>query len=711
MKILSFIISLLLIFSTSFLVAQDKIFTPEESVGLNPLLNPSGYGQLQWITGQDDFTYNDKKLVMKTHAESNLTEVFFSLADLNNSLKADSFDTLAKIPQTNWVDATRMYFFVLNKLFVFDVSKKTMLKITEFPEKAANFSVNLPLLNVAYTVDNNLYVYEGQSHTKITTEPEGVVCGQSVHRNEFGINGGIFWSPDGNSIAFYRMDERMVASYPIVDTDKRIAEVKNERYPMAGEKSHEVTLGVYNLSSKATIYLKTGEPAEQYLTSVTWHPDNKIIYTGVLNRDQNHLVMNAYDALSGEFTKMLFEETDEKYVEPQHPLLFVPGQNNRFIWISQRDGYSHLYLYDTDGNLIKQLTQGEWIVTDVHGFNSETGEVIFIATKDSPIEQNIYKTNLKSGKIERLSSEKGMHRAILSKSGKYVLDIYSNRETPKTISLISTKTNKLKVIKAEGNLLKEYKLGLTSIFTVKASDGTDLYCRMIKPVDFDPAKKYPVIVYVYGGPHAQMVTESWLGGANNYLNYLAQKGYVVFTMDNRGSANRGKKFEQAIFRNLGKVEIEDQLQGINYLKSLDFVDDKRIGVDGWSYGGFLAMTLKLQHPEIFKVAVAGGPVVDWKYYEVMYGERYMDTPQTNPEGYANANLLDQAKNLKGKLLLIHGTSDNTVVWQNSLTFLKRCVDEGVLVDYFVYPGYGHNVRGKDRAHLIKKITTYFDENL
>jgi dipeptidyl-peptidase-4 len=711
MKILSFIISLLLIFSTSFLVAQDKIFTPEESVGLNPLLNPSGYGQLQWITGQDDFTYNDKKLVMKTHAESNLTEVFFSLADLNNSLKADSFDTLAKIPQTNWVDATRMYFFVLNKLFVFDVSKKTMLKITEFPEKAANFSVNLPLLNVAYTVDNNLYVYEGQSHTKITTEPEGVVCGQSVHRNEFGINGGIFWSPDGNSIAFYRMDERMVASYPIVDTDKRIAEVKNERYPMAGEKSHEVTLGVYNLSSKATIYLKTGEPAEQYLTSVTWHPDNKIIYTGVLNRDQNHLVMNAYDALSGEFTKMLFEETDEKYVEPQHPLLFVPGQNNRFIWMSHRDGYSHLYLYDTDGNLIKQLTQGEWIVTDVHGFNSETGEVIFIATKDSPIEQNIYKTNLKSGKIERLSSEKGMHRAILSKSGKYVLDIYSNRETPKTISLISTKTNKLKVIKAEGNLLKEYKLGLTSIFTVKASDGTDLYCRMIKPVDFDPAKKYPVIVYVYGGPHAQMVTESWLGGANNYLNYLAQKGYVVFTMDNRGSANRGKKFEQAIFRNLGKVEIEDQLQGINYLKSLDFVDDKRIGVDGWSYGGFLAMTLKLQHPEIFKVAVAGGPVVDWKYYEVMYGERYMDTPQTNPEGYANANLLDQAKNLKGKLLLIHGTSDNTVVWQNSLTFLKRCVDEGVLVDYFVYPGYGHNVRGKDRAHLIKKITTYFDENL
>lgn len=711
MKSLSFIISILLIFSTSILVAQDKIFTPEESVGLNPLLNPSGYSQLQWITGQDDFTYIDKKLVMKTNAESNLTEVLFSLADLNNSLKANSFDTLAKIPQTNWIDATRMYFFVLNKLFVFDVSKKTVLKITEFPENAANFSVNLPLLKVAYTIDNNLYVYESQSHTKITTEPEGVVCGQSVHRNEFGINGGIFWSPDGNSIAFYRMDERMVASYPIVDTDKRIAEVKNERYPMAGEKSHEVTLGVYNLSSKVTIYLKTGEPAEQYLTSVTWHPDNKIIYTGVLNRDQNHLVVNAYDALSGEFTKMLFEETDEKYVEPQHPLFFVPGQNNRFIWMSQRDGFSHLYLYDTEGIQIKQLTQGEWIVTDFHGFNQETNEVFFIATKESPIEQNIYKTNLKSGKIERLSSDKGMHRAILSKSGKNVLDIYSNRETPKTISLISTKTSKLNVIKAEGNLLKEYKLGLTSIFTVEASDGTDLYCRMIKPVVFDPAKKYPVIVYVYGGPHAQLVTESWLGGANNYLNYLAQKGYVVFTMDSRGSANRGKKFEQAIFRNLGKVEIEDQLQGINYLKSLDFIDSERIGVDGWSYGGFLAMRLKLQHPEIFKVAVAGGPVVDWKYYEVMYGERYMDTPQTNPEGYANANLLDQAKNLKGKLLLIHGTSDNTVVWQNSLTFLKRCVDEGVLIDYFVYPGYGHNVRGKDRAHLIKKITTYFDENL
>jgi dipeptidyl-peptidase-4 len=711
MKRILFIISVLLLFFTANIFAQEKIFTPEESVGLNPSLNPTGYSQLQWITDQDDFTFTDKKSVMKTSAMQNLTEVFFSLNDLNNSMKANALDTLAKIPQINWIDSNSMYFFVQNKLFVFNVPKKTVVKITEFPEKAANFSVNLPLLKVAYTVENNLFVFEGQSHAQITTEPEGVVCGQSVHRNEFGINGGIFWSPDGNSIAFYRMDERMVANYPIVETEKRIAEVKNERYPMAGEKSHEVTLGVYNLSSKATVFMKTGEPAEQYLTAVTWNPDNKIIYTGILNRDQNHLVLNAYDVQTGTFAKTLFEENDEKYVEPQHPMFFIPGQSNQFIWISQRDGFSHLYLYDKDGTLIKQLTQGEWVVTDIYGFNSKTAEVFFGSTKESPLELNIYKTNLKSGKIERLSSDKGMHRAILSKSGNYLLDIYSNRETPKTISLISTKNNKLTVIKAEGNLLKDYKLGLTSIFTLKASDGTDLYCRMIQPIDFEPTKKYPVIVYVYGGPHAQLVTESWLGGANNYLNYLAQKGYIVFTMDSRGSAHRGKKFEQAIFRNLGNVEIEDQLQGINYLKSLEFVDSDRIGVDGWSYGGFLAMTLKLKYPEIFKVAVAGGPVVDWKFYEVMYGERYMDTPETNPEGYANANLLNLAKNLKGKLLLIHGTSDNTVVWQNSLTFLKRCVDEGVLVDYFVYPGYGHNVRGKDRAHLIKKITTYFDENL
>ena len=711
MKRFSFIISLMLLLMCSFVVAQDKIFTPEEVVGLNPKLSPGGYTQMQWLDGDDIITFIDNQTVIQLSAKTFEKDTIFTLRSLNVAMHLNDFDTLAKIPTIKWIDSQRLYFFGKNELFVFSTTQKQVQKISEFPENAQNFVVNLPLLTVAYTIENNLYVAEGQIHTQITSEPEGVVCGQAVHRNEFGIKGGIFWSPDGNRIAFYHMDESMVANYPILDIGARIAEVKNKRYPMAGEKSHEVTLGVYNLKAKKTVFMKTGEPAEQYLTSISWNPDSQTIYIGLLNRDQNNLKMSAFDVNSGEKTAVLFEEKDEKYVEPMNPMIFFPVKPDRFLWQSQRNGYNHLYEYDTKGNLIKQHTQGEWVVTNFIGFSSDKNEIYFTATKDSPIEQNIYKVNTKNGKTERLNSVKGTHRSMLSKSGKHLIDIYSNQQTSRCILLINTKTKDANLIKTDGNLLKDYKLGETSVFTLVANDGSDLYCRTIKPIDFDSTKKYPVIVYVYGGPHSQLVSESWLGGANFYLNYLAQKGYFVFTMDNHGTSNRGKAFEQAIFRNLGKVEIKDQLLGIDYLKSLPFVDTARIGVDGWSYGGFLAMTLKLQHPEIFKVATAGGPVIDWKYYEVMYGERYMDTPQSNAEGYANASLLNQAKNLKGKLLIMHGTEDETVVWQNSLVFVKKCVDEGILLDYFVYPGHEHNVRGKDRAHLIKKITCYFDENL
>jgi dipeptidyl-peptidase 4 len=327
------------------------------------------------------------------------------------------------------------------------------------------------------------------------------------------------------------------------------------------------------------------------------------------------------------------------------------------------------------------------------------------------LEQNAYSLDLKSGRIVRITPQKGVHRTSVSHSGLYALDTYSSSTVPRETHLLSTNGKSIKILRQAENPLKDYKLGETTVFTIEATDGTPLYCRMIKPIDFDPLKKYPVVIYVYGGPHAQMITDSWMYGANFYLNFLAQKGYVVFTLDNRGSDKRGREFEQAIHRNLGKIEAEDQMQGVRYLKSLPFVDAERIGIDGWSYGGFMSVHMKLNYPETFKVAVAGGPVIDWKYYEVMYGERYMDHPESNPEGYEQANLINQVSKLEGKLLLIHGDMDPVVVWQHSLAFLKKCVSEGKLVDYFVYPGYEHNVRGRDRAHLIKKITSYFDENL
>jgi len=503
----------------------------------------------------------------------------------------------------------------------------------------------------------------------------------------------------------------MVKDYPLVDIDSRVAEVENTKYPMAGMKSEEVNLGIYDVNSNKTIFINTGEPKEQYLTNVSWDPNEKYIYIAVLNREQNFMKLNQYDISSGEYVKTLFEEKSDKYVEPEHPMYFLDINTNQFIWFSERDGFQHLYLYNTKGTLIKQITKGNWVVTEYLGTDEKGKSIFFKSTKDSPVEQNIYSVEISSGKTMRLSPDHGTHRAKVSNSGEFIIDSYSSTDVASEYKILDRKGKTVQMLLENNDPLKDYNLGITSIFTLKADDGIDLYCRLIKLSNFEEGKKYPVFFYVYGGPHSQLVNDSWLGAAGIFQNYMAQQGYVVFTMDNHGTKNRGLQFEQSIFRNLGTIEVDDQMKGVEYLKGLDFVDPERIGVDGWSYGGFLTISLMLQNPGVFKVGCAGGPVIDWKYYEVMYGERYMDTPKTNPEGYENARLLNYVDQLDGKLLIIHGTKDPTVVWQNSLQFVKRCVDEGKQLDYFVYPGHGHNVRGKDRIHLYEKIQLYFDENL
>jgi dipeptidyl-peptidase-4 len=456
--------------------------------------------------------------------------------------------------------------------------------------------------------------------------------------------------------------------------------------------------------------MKTGEKnKDHYLTCVTWSPDQKYIYIAILNRGQDHLLLNKYDAATGEKVRTLFEESDPKYVHPTHSLAFAPGHDDEFIWWSERDGYQHLYLYKTNGSLIRQLTKGQWVVNEIAGFNQAAGKVIVTTSKESPMEKHIYAVGLDDGSMNRIDKEPGMHNATCSADGKYVLDVYSAAGIPKNSVVHATNGSATVTLIKADNTLAGYDRPEIKNVKIKAADGrTDLYGKLILPVNFDKNKKYPVIVYLYNGPNVQLLHNSFPESGNLWYEYMAQHGYIVFTMDGRGSWNRGLAFEQATFRHLGDAEMADQLKGVEYLKSLPYVDSKRMGVHGWSFGGFMTTSLMLKHPDVFKCAVAGGPVMDWKMYEVMYTERYMDTPAENPEGYENANLLDKVKGLKGKLLLIHGTSDDVVVWQHSLDFLKNCVDEGVQVDYFAYPGHEHNVRGKDRVHLMQKISDYFD---
>jgi dipeptidyl-peptidase-4 len=701
-------------------LAQSRLLTVEEGTNMNPKLNAGSLSQLQWRSGSRQFVYVAKNSLVQGSPLKTSRDTLLHLYEMNMVLKLDKQDTLKRFPVITFIDEDQFYFTNGNKVFICDIMKNSITVSTSRDEKAENTDIYKNGRLAAYTIDNNLFISEGGKVTAVSDEKNtGILYGSSrVHRNEFGIEKGTFWSPDGKSLAFYRMDESMVTEYPLVDITTRIATVDPTRYPMAGMTSHKVTVGVFSVKSGHTTYLQTESPPGtdsakhiEYLTNITWSPDSKYIYIATLNRDQNFMQLNKYDAEDGKFIRTLFTETNNTYVEPLQGLKFLAGDPGRFIWESRRDGFNHLYLYDTEGNLLKQVTSGSWEVSEFLKTDKTGTKAWFICNKDNPLDRQLYVADLKSGAISPVTTIPGTHITKISDDGHNILDTYSSTTISRQTDLLDSEGKYLQTLLPNDNPLKDILLGETSIFSLKGENNTDLYCRLIKPAGFEAGKKYPVIIYVYGGPHSQLITNSWLGGGGLFLNYLADMGYVVFTLDNRGTSGRGRDFEQAIFRNLGVKEMQDQMTGVNYLKSLDYVDTARIGINGWSYGGFMTITMFLKNPGVFKVAVCGGPVIDWKYYEVMYGERYMDTPQANPEGYKNACLLNYVKNLRGKLLIIQDDQDGTVVPQNSMTFLKKCVDEGKQVDFFTYPGHEHNVRGKDRVHLNQKMTMYFMENL
>ena len=577
---------------------------------------------------------------------------------------------------------------------------------------------------VAFVKGDNLYVCNAQgTHKQLTKDgSRDIVYGQSVHRDEFGIYKGTFWSNDGQQLAFYRMDQSMVADYPLVDINTRIATETPIRYPMAGEKSHLVTVGIYDLKTDKTVYLNTGDPTDRYFTNIAWSPDGKLIYLIELNRAQNHYSLDAYDATTGNKTATLYTESSDKYVHPMHAITFLPWDNSRFILQSEKDGYNHLYLFDTSGKQIKQLTTGKWIVIDLMGFNAKTKEAIILSTEASPIQNNLYAVNLQTGARRLLDNGKGCHanttgeggshKIVLSSSGQWILDSYTEPPVPRNIDIVNVASAKATRYFTADNPWKGYTVPEYSCGTIKAADGTtDLYYRMVKPTNFDPNKKYPTIIYVYGGPGVRNVEARWHYWSRGWETYMAQKGYLLFILDNRGSSARGLAFEQATFHHLGVEEVKDQMKGVEYLTSLPYVDKDRMGVHGWSFGGFMTTNLITTHPEVFKVGVAGGPVIDWKWYEVMYGERYMGTPQNNPNGYAESSLLPKAKNLKGKLQIITGMNDPVVVPQHCLNFLQECIKVGTQPDFFVYPGEPHNMRGHQSTHLHERISQYFDDYL
>lgn len=597
---------------------------------------------------------------------------------------------------------------------LYDWKKKVIVWQAERDTLRAHEEFNTPSRSEVYTKNFDLYLRtaDGKAHRITTDGSKDIVYGQAVHRDEFGIKKGAYFSPSGQLLAYYRMDQSMVEDYPLVDIFTREAKLDAIKYPMAGMTSHKVTVGIYNPKTEQTVWLQAGDPTDRYFTNISWAPDEKTIYMIEMPRSQKKTELVAYDVATGQRKGVLYTETNEKYVHPMHPLTFLPWDSSKFIYQSEKDGYNHLYLFDTKGKELKQITKGEFVVLDLVGFNTKTKSVIIQSNEAHPLHHNYYAVNIDNGKRTLLDNGKGTHRAMLSPDGTMLFDRWSEPDVFRKIAVRNTATANATLLQTDASPWQAYNVPEISSGSLTAADGhTKLFYRLVKPVNFDPNKKYPTVVYVYGGPGVRNVDASWNYAARSWEIYMAQKGYVIFVLDNRGSSERGFAFETATYHRLGQEEMKDQMRGVDYLKSLPYVDAERIGVHGWSYGGFMTTSLITNYPDVFKVGVAGGPVIDWKYYEVMYGERYMGTPQENPEGYAQSSLLNKAKDLKGRLQIIIGYNDPVCVPQQSLAFLRACEDAGTQPDFFTYPGQGHNMMGKDMVHLHERITRYFEDYL
>ena len=702
---LTFAIALMMTFTLSAQESERKLLSIEDVV-LNRELSPKTF-PVQWIGQSDSYSTVEGETLVATDARNNKKRTIISLEELNSILSTD----FKRFPAYAWEDDNSLIVNAHSQRNIIDLKTRKVSAAYKIPV-GANLTRQSGKGGIyAYTKENNLFCFDGEREHQITNfEDKNIVCGQSVSRNEFGISGGIFFSPDGKKIAFYQKDESRVTDFPLLDINTRTGTLRNIKYPMNGMDSEHVSLGVYDIASGKTTYLNvTDFDAERYLTCITWSPDSERIYIQVLDRAQKNIHLNSYNASTGEFLKQILSEHNDRWVEPQYQLVFLKNDPSRFIYSTDnRDGFWNLYICNDEGK-VERLTK---VNADVKYVAQDDKFVYYTSAEVSPAESHLFKVEIASGKATRLTKEAGWHEPVMSNSGKFYLDTYSSLNVPRVVDLGRTDLKPSRELFRAEDPTVGYNFCNIELGKIKSADGKfDNFYRLIKPLDFDPTKKYPVILYVYGGPHSQMVKNNYQASLRRWEMYMAQHGYVVFVMDNRGTQNHGAEYEKAIHRQCGQAEMEDQMVGMRWLMSHDWVDQERIGVHGWSYGGYMTISLITNYPDVFKVGVAGGPVIDWKWYEVMYGERYMDNTHNNPEGFAKTSLINKATSLKGKLLICQGAVDNVVVWQHSLSFIRECIKNHVQVDYFPYPCAEHNVYGKDAVHLYQKITNYFEDYL
>ncbi|GAB4162593.1 MAG: DPP IV N-terminal domain-containing protein [Planctomycetota bacterium] len=559
--------------------------------------------------------------------------------------------------------------------------------------------------HVAFVRDHDLVIASADgSQRRITWDgSEDVVYGGGAHREEFGIKGGLFWSKDGSRLAFYREDQRPIAVYPYQDPTAVPPKPVHGRYPMAGMSDSIVQVGIYDVEKQELRWLESDPAEDIYWTNIAFTPDAALVFASLVNRGQDHMELWSFDASSGKRVRKLLQEGDPEWVEPEHPPAFL--EDGRFLFWSSRSGFRHLWLCGADGSLPLQVTDGAFDVQTLLAVDEQEGLCWFQASGEDPRQLHLFSARLDGSKVRRWSGDRGTHRCSLSDDRAFALDEWSSLDhgpARRFLPLREVGATPVDLPPIE-NPLDGLLMPQSRFFSVKAGDGSPLYGHLLLPAGLDESRKYPLLLYVYGGPHAQLVTDSYLGGTPIWLAALANEGYVLCRLDNRGTPNRGIDFEQKIHRHLGTLEVEDQLLGLDYATSLPFVDPSRVGVHGWSFGGYMTLRLMLLAPDRFACGVSGAPVTDWRMYETGYTERYMDTPAENPDGYEQSSVLPLVGKLKGRLLLVQGTDDRTVMWSHTLQFADRAIDQGVLFDYFPYPMQQHGLTGRDRVHFLRML--------
>ena len=601
--------------------------------------------------------------------------------------------------------------------YVYNRQTQIAEELSEGKQRLAQFSPDAS--KVAFVKENNIFIKDIINNTELQITFDGeinkIINGATdwVYEEEFSFDNGMQWNSSGNKIAYYRFNEEKVPEFSMDLFTDLYPSRSQFKYPKAGEINSTIELFIYDLDSKKTVKANINSEEEFYIPRIKWTLDENVLSVQKMNRHQNQLDFILVDAKDGS-SQTIFSENDAAYIDVTDNLTFL-NDGKYFIWTSEKSGYNHIYLYNLNGKQVRQITKGNYDVTDFYGIDESNNTVYFASSERSPMHRDVYAVQLNGKNKKILTNKIGTNSATFSTNFKYFINQYSNANTPYYFSLFDAKGNEVRMLKDNSNLkndLAGYALSQKEFFNFKTTEGIDLNGWMMKPYNFDETKQYPVFMYLYGGPGSQQVTDSW--GGSNFLWYqmLTQQGYIVACVDNRGTGARGSEFKKCTYQQLGKLETEDQIEANRYLANLPYVDGSRIGIFGWSYGGYMSSLCLLKGADEFKMAIAVAPVTNWRYYDSIYTERYMRTPQENASGYDDNSPINHVEKLKGKYLLVHGSADDNVHYQNTMEMTNALVNANKQFDLFIYPNKNHGIYGGyTRLHLFTKMTNFIKENL